>query len=60
VPDSVEPGEPQDVSSDISAVAEDFYVMNQIRTEADVASYSAAVQQTNSDIQSLDSACATS
>ena len=45
------------VSSDITNVAEDFYLMNQIQTGALDQSYQAAGQQTNSDIQTLSAAC---
>jgi hypothetical protein len=38
-------------------VAEDFYVMNQIQTGALLESYSATVQQTNSDIRTPNIAC---
>lgn len=45
------------VSSDITDVAEDFYLMGQIETGQAAGSYSAEVAQANSDIQSLKTAC---
>jgi hypothetical protein len=56
LPESAEAGN-EDISADISDVAEDFYVMNQIQTGVVQQSYPAAVQQVNSAIHSLSAAC---
>jgi hypothetical protein len=56
LPESTEAAN-EDISADISDVAEDFYVMNQIQTGVVQQSYPAAVQQVNSDIHRLSAAC---
>jgi hypothetical protein len=57
--DSVEANEAA-VSTDISNMAGDFSTLSGILDGGLGRSYSAAVQQANSDIQTLDSACAIS